>query len=192
MLIGTALLAVAAGAAAIRIDAARTAVWRDADQLWEHTLAQYPTSSLARNQVALRRLEAGDLAVAREQFEASVALAPDFPLTHNYLGVTYARSGDLDRAIAEFSTAVRLNPSYASARLNLGNAYEKAGRMDLALAAYESGVPDAPWAISLLERAATLLVRMGKADEAEARHRRILAIDPAHAGARSRLDKPSP
>jgi tetratricopeptide (TPR) repeat protein len=93
----------------------------------------------------------------------------------------------LDRAIAEFTTAVRLSPLFINARLNLGNAYELVGRPDLALAAYEQGIPDKPWAADLLERAAKLLTRMGREDDALARYRRIAAIDPEHRAARSGL-----
>jgi hypothetical protein len=168
----------------------RIPVWRDADTLWTYTLAQYPTSVLARNHAALRRLEAGQLDLAREQFEASVALAPSFPVTHNYLGVVYARQGELDRAIAEFTAAISLSPSFVSARMNLGNAYEKAGRPDLALTAYEQGIPDQPWAVDLIERAAKLFERAGMPDDAQARYRRILAIDPHHASARAALTQP--
>jgi Tfp pilus assembly protein PilF len=185
--IGVGLPIALVAAMSVHTDVTRTPTWRDADRLWAHTLAQYPTSALAQNHAALRRLEAGELAAAREQFETSVALAPDFPVTHNYLGVVYARQGELDRAISEFGTAIRLSPSFVSARMNLGNAYEKAGRPDLALAAYEQGVPDERWAVDLIERAGKLLERLDQYDEARKRYERILRIDPNHLGAKSRL-----
>jgi tetratricopeptide (TPR) repeat protein len=186
-LIGVGVPAALVAALAIYTTASRIPAWRDADTLWAHTLATYPTSVLAKNHAALRRLEAGELSLAREQFEASVALAPNFPVTHNYLGVVYARLGDLDRAVAEFTTAIKLSPSFVSARMNLGNAYEKIGRPDLALTAYEQGVPDQPWAVDLIERAAKLFERAGNPDEAKARYRRILSIDPTHPEAKSKL-----
>lgn len=173
--------------ASVLTDMARTAVWVDADRVWANTLDRYPSSVLARNHQALRWLEQGDVARARQAFEASVALAPDFPVTHNYLGVAYARQGDIDRAIQEFTTAVRLSPLFVNARLNLGNAYERTGQWDLALAAYEQDVPDASWSIDLIERAARLLTRMGRTDDALVRYRRIVSIDPGHHNARSAL-----
>ncbi len=176
--VGAATVMVALVIASVASDMARTAVWRNADRVWAHTLDRYPGSVLARNHQALRWMERGETTNAREAFEASVALAPDFPVTHNYLGVAYAQLGDLNRAIEEFTTAVRLSPRFLNARLNLGNAYERTRQWDLALAAYEQGVPDEPWAIGLIERAATLLERMGKTDEARARYQKILAIDP--------------
>ena len=188
--VGAGVLAAVLVVAAVRVDAARTAVWRDADRLWAHTLALYPTSVLAINHQALAWLEAGETTRARDAFEASARLAPGFAVTHNYLGVTYARLGDLDRAVAEFSSAVRISPLFLNARLNLGNAYERLGRFDLALAAYEEGVPDQPWAVDLIERAARLLTRINRPDEALARYRRILAIEPDHRAARAALGQP--
>jgi tetratricopeptide (TPR) repeat protein len=181
--LGAGLLAAGLGSIAIAADASRTAVWRDADRLWAHTLELYPTSVLAINHQALGWLGAGETAKARDAFAASVTLAPGFAVTHNYLGVTYARLGDLDRAVAEFSSAVRISPLFLNARLNLGNAYEQLGRLDLALAAYEEGVPDQPWAVDLIERAARLLTRMNRLDEALERYRRIAKIDPHHRSA---------
>lgn len=178
--VGGGAMVVVLVAASVASDMARTAVWRNADRVWAHTLDRYPASVLARNHQARRWMEAGEIARAREAFEASVALTPDFPVTHNYLGVAYAQLGDVNRAIDEFRTAVRLSPLFLNARLNLGNAYERTGQWDLALAAYEQGVPDAPWAVGLIERAAKLLERMGKPDEAQARYRKILEIDPNH------------
>jgi hypothetical protein len=191
-LIGIGIPAALLATMAIHTTVSRIPVWRDADTLWAYTLSRYPTSVLARNHAALRRLEAGELAAAREQFETSAAFTPDFPVTHNYLGIVYARLGDVDRAIAEFTTAIKLSPSFVSAHMNLGNAYEKIGRLDLALTAYEQGVPDKLWAVDLIERAGKLLERMGQPDEAQARYRRILAIEPDHHGANSQLNETPP
>ncbi len=189
--VGAGVLVAVGVAAAVRADAARTAVWRDADRLWAHTLDRYPGSVPALNHQALRWLATGETIKARDTLERSAALAPDFAVTHNYLGVAYARLGDIDRAITEFTTAVRLSPIFVNARLNLGNAYELVGRSDLALAAYEQGIPDEPWAVDLLERAAKLLTRMGRPDDALARYRRIVTIDPEHRAARSAVGERS-
>ncbi len=82
---------------------------------------------------------------------------------------------------------MRLSPRFLNARLNLGNAYERTRQWDLALTVYEQGVPDEPWAVYLIERAAKLLTRTGRTDEALARYRRIITIDPGHPNARSAL-----
>lgn len=176
--IAAAILAFAVAGAVCRADAARTAVWRDADRLWDDVLATYPDSVLGWNHRGLRWLRAGETEQARLAFERSKRLAPRFPPTHNYLGIAYAGLGDRERAVAEFETAVTLNPYYTVARLNLGNAYEQQGRPDLALAAYERGLPDGPWARETLDRSARLLERQGRFGEALERYRRILIVDP--------------
>ncbi len=169
-------------AAALVADAARTAVWINADRLWDNVIEQYPGSILGADHEGLRFLNAGRLDRAREIFERSASTEPRFPMTHNYLGIVYAKLGQRDRAIAEFETAVRLNPYYATARLNLGNAYEQSQRPALALDAYERGLPDGPWAVATLQRSARLLERQGRFDEARERYRRILDIDRSAEG----------
>ncbi len=169
-------------ATALVVDAARTAVWSNADRLWDEVIEQYPGSILGADHVGLRLLNAGKLDQAREIFERSAGTEPRFPMTHNYLGVVYAKLGQRERAIAEFETAVRLNPYYPAARLNLGNAYEQLQRPDLALDAYERGLPDGPWAVETLQRSARLLERHGRFDEARERYRRILDIDRSAEG----------
>jgi tetratricopeptide (TPR) repeat protein len=163
---------------AVRADAARTAVWRSADRLWEDVLAKYPDSVLGQNHRGIRALNAGRLDEARNALERSLRAAPRFPPTHNYLGILYAKAGDRDRAIAEFETAVDLNAYYAAARLNLGNAYEQQGRFDLALEAYERDLPDGSWARDTLERSAQLFEKQGRVADALDRYRRILVVEP--------------
>jgi tetratricopeptide (TPR) repeat protein len=163
---------------AVRADAARTAVWRSADRLWEDVLAKYPDSVLGQNHRGIRALNAGRLDDARDALERSLRVVPRFSPTHNYLGILYAKLGDRDRAIAEFETAVSLNTYYATARLNLGNAYEQQGRFDLALEAYERDLPDGPWARDTLERSARLLEKQGRVADALDRYRRILVVEP--------------
>jgi tetratricopeptide (TPR) repeat protein len=163
---------------AVRADAARTAVWRSADRLWEDVLAKYPDSVLGQNHRGIRALNAGRLDDARDALERSLRVVPRFSPTHNYLGILYAKLGDRDRAIAEFETAVSLNTYYATARLNLGNAYEQQGRFDLALEAYERDLPDGPWARDTLERSARLLEKQGRVADALDRYRRLLAVEP--------------
>ena len=169
-------------ATALVADAARTAVWINADRLWENVVERHPGSILGANHAGLQFLRAGRLDQAREIFDQSARTEPRFPITHNYLGIVYAKLGQRDRAIAEFETAVRLDPYYATARLNLGNAYEQSQRPDLALDAYERGLPDGPWAVATLQRSARLLERQGRFDEARERYRRILDIDRSAEG----------
>ncbi len=169
-------------AAALVANAARTAVWSNANRLWDNVIERYPGSILGANHVGLRYVSADELDRAREIFERSASTEPRFPATHNYLGIVYAKLGQRDLAIAEFETAVRLNPYYATARLNLGNAYEQSQRPDLALDAYERGLPDGSWAIETLKRSARLLERQGRFDEARERYRRILDAERSAEG----------
>jgi len=168
-------------------DARRTAVWKDSDRLWEDVVERYPKSVLAQNHIGVSLLQQSRIEDARRVLERSVGLAPHFAPSHNYLGIALASLGERARAIAEFETALALDPNYAIARLNLGNSHEQAGRLDLALEAYEKGFPDGPWARDTLERAARVLERQGRFDDALDRSRRIVAVDPDDEAARVAL-----
>ncbi len=168
-------------------DAARTAVWGDADRLWEDTLAAHPTSALAHNERGLRLLKAERPADAETEFQKALRLIPDYGYTHVYLGMAHVARGNTEGAIAEFNTALRMRPRFTEARVRLGMAYEQQERFDGALAEYERALGDEPNAVFALVRSAALLERRGRVDEAISRYRQALRIDSDQDEARGRL-----
>ncbi len=164
--------------AAMSADRVRTAVWADADHLWDDTLAKYPDSALARNERGLRLLNDGRLDEAEREFQTALRLIPKYAFTHVYLGMTYAKRGDTERAIDAFNTALSFRPRFTEARVRLGMTYEQQGRSDLALAEYERALGDDPAATSALVRSAGLFAAREQWAEAMSRYRRALAIDP--------------
>jgi tetratricopeptide (TPR) repeat protein len=163
--------------AALSADRVRTAVWADADHLWDDTLVKYPDSAIARNERGLRLLHDGRLDEAEREFQAALRQIPKYGFTHVYLGMTYAKRGDTERAIHAFNTALLFRPRFAEARVRLGMTYEQQGQPDLALAEYERALGDDPATISALVRSAGLFAARGRWEEAVSRYRRVLAID---------------
>ncbi len=178
-----ALAAVGLVVAALSADRIRTAVWADADSLWDDTLAKYPDSAMARNEHGLRLLNDGRLDEAEREFQAALRLIPKYAFTHVYLGMAYAKRGDTERAIDAFNTALAFRPHFTEARVRLGMTYEQQARSDLALEEYERALGDDPAAISALVRSAGLWSARGEWAEAVSRYRRALAIDPQDDGA---------
>ena len=164
--------------AAMSADRIRTAVWADADRIWDDTLAKYPDSAMARNERGLRLLNDGRLDEAEREFQTALRLIPKYAFTHVYLGMTYAERGDMERAIDAFNTALMFRPRFTQARIRLGMTYEQQGRVDRAFAEYERALGDDPGATSVLVRSAGLFASQGQWDEAVSRYRRALAIDP--------------
>ena len=78
--------------------------------------------------------EMGQLAKARECFEAAVQLAPHRTRAMVGLGVMAQESGNLDEAIRQYSRAASVHPTDVTYLL-LARALESAGRKDEAKAA---------------------------------------------------------
>ncbi|MFZ5862560.1 MAG: tetratricopeptide repeat protein [Nitrospirota bacterium] len=179
--------AVTLAVAAVWVDIARTAVWRDGEQVWNDSLAKYPNSALGHNARAIWLAETGDLEAARSALERSLAVDPSRVRTHSLLGALYGRMGRYDRALAEFTIALRLAPSDSHARMNLGKAYEAVGRSDQALDVYGQLVRDYPRHAPALGRSAVILERAGRLAEAAERYRAVVALDPSDDTAREAL-----
>lgn len=179
MRVATALAVILVIAAAVKADAARTAVWADRASLWDDVLAKYPASLMAHNGKGMEAFEAGRFQEATEWFDRAVRISPGFAEGHKNLGVTFARIGDWDRAIAALEFALSMDPGYAEARVNLGKVYEHLRRPDLALEAYDRVLRDDPGHTVLLARTAWLLVQAGRPADAVERYRRVLATGRA-------------
>ncbi len=165
--------------AAVKADAARTAVWADRASLWDDVLAKYPASLMAHNGKGMVAFDAGRFEEARDWFERTVRLFPGYAEGHKNLGVTFTRLGDWDRSIAALEFALSIHPEYLEARITLGKVYERIGRPDLALQTYDRALTDDPGHMVLLARTAWLLAQMGRPLEAVERYRRVVATGQA-------------
>jgi tetratricopeptide (TPR) repeat protein len=70
----------------------------------------------------------GDVATARERFEAALELDPNHFRAVTNLGNLLLEEGDVDGAIACYERAIRLNDGFANAHHNLGVAYRRKGQ----------------------------------------------------------------
>lgn len=87
--------------------------------------------------------------------------------------------GEHNDAVVVLSELVRKNPSFADAWGRMGTALESSGRLDEAYAAYRRAGQLSPvLAPELALSAASVLVRMGRLDEAEQHAQAGLAADP--------------
>ncbi len=69
----------------------------------------------------------GDVALARNEFEAALALDPEQPeARYNLAGILY-QQGEIERAASELRRVVQQSPWFADAHYNLATALEKLG-----------------------------------------------------------------
>jgi tetratricopeptide (TPR) repeat protein len=174
-------------AVALHADAGRTATWRDAEHVWEDSLAKYPDSVLGRNVRARLWVNAGRLEDAQRELERALAIDETWGPTYGLLGVVFSMTNQHDRADRAFQIAMALAPTDSQIAINRGIAYEQRGLPDQALAAYSELLSRYPRHALALGRSAVLLERAGRLDEAIDRYRAILAIEPAQHEVRAAL-----
>jgi tetratricopeptide (TPR) repeat protein len=172
---------------ALYADVGRTAMWRDAEHVWEDSLAKYPDSVLGRNVRGRLWVNAGRLEDAQRELERALAIDEFWGPTHGLLGVVFSMMKQYDRADAEFQIALALAPGDSQIAMNRGIAYEQRGLPDHALAVYESLLSRYPRHALALGRSAVLLDRGGRLAEAVDRYRAILAVEPTQDEVRAAL-----
>jgi len=100
---------------------------------------------LARYEVAMERLQAGDYAAAAAGFRAVIERDPALSGPHANLGVALAGLGRDDEAIGALKKAVEKNPMNVQAWNVLGLLLRKAGRFEEARGAYEAAIEADPF-----------------------------------------------
>ncbi len=113
---GTALLAVL-----FALTWRQSGLYRDDVTLYTDTLAKNPACWMARNNLGLHLMDAGDAPAAIGQLKEAVRLKPDNAESHNNLGNALTKiGGHPAEAVAEFEAALQLQPGMAEAQSNLG------------------------------------------------------------------------
>jgi tetratricopeptide (TPR) repeat protein len=123
---------------------------------------------------------------AAECLERAARLRPDSAELHNDLGRLRLALGDIAGAVASCRRAIELRPDLAPAHGNLANAELARGETDAALAGYRRLValqPDPAYLSDL----ATLLVRLGRYEEALRHYRAAIGLSPTDARLYSNL-----
>lgn len=112
-------------------------VWRTSRDLWEHTLAVYPHTYNAHNNLGILLKKQGHYDEAEEHYVAALAIKPDMPAAINNLGSLRLRKGDVESALELFLQARELRPQDLSIRMNIGSALLRLDRYDEAIRAYQ-------------------------------------------------------
>jgi tetratricopeptide (TPR) repeat protein len=128
---------------------------------------------------------------ARPELEALAKSDPSVVLYPYWLGRIDYDAMQFTAAVANFRRALELDPAYMKTYDNLGLCYEALGQYDEAIRTYEQAIrlnreksQPSPWPPLNL---GTLLVKLGKLDEAETTLLESLRIDPRFPQARYQL-----
>ncbi|WP_456434349.1 tetratricopeptide repeat protein [Thermosulfuriphilus sp.] len=104
---------------------------------------------------------------AIETLKRFLKVKEDSFMGHYYLARIYRQMKDYDQAIKEYRRTIELNPRFEGVWLELAHLYELIGRPDQALATYQECLRSSPPCHEALSRILDLLVRQGKAKEAQ-------------------------
>ena len=102
---------------------------------------------------------------------------------YNDLALCYEQAGKLGEAEQTFKTALGRSPDNATCHVNYGLMLARAGRVDDATKQFQTVLMPAEVQYNL----GAVFEQQGKLDEAKARYRRALELDPNLVDARSRL-----
>ncbi len=139
---------------------------------YQSLLRADPADHVNHAALAVRYLDVGRVALAREHLERSIALAPDFPDAHYNLGGVALAEGNTAAAIAAYRQAIALRPDYPEAHNNLGGLLTATGALDEALVHYRLAVRFDPGHAGAHYNLANVLLARGETEDA-IRHYRL-------------------
>ena len=145
---------------------------------YQSLLRADPADAVNHAALAVRYLDVGRAALAREHLERAAALAPDFPDAHFNLGAVALAEGDTAAAIASYRRAIALRPDYPEAHNNLGGLLAAAGDLDEALVHYRLAVRFDPGHSAAHYNLANVLLGRGETADAVRHYRLALAAAP--------------
>ena len=93
----------------------QSALYANAETLWQGTLAADPGCWAAHNNFGSSLLEKGAVEEAIAHFQAALRMRPDYAEAHYNLGLAVFQKGRADEAIAHFQAALQIKPNFAAA-----------------------------------------------------------------------------
>jgi Flp pilus assembly protein TadD len=151
----------------------------EASALIEAVLARSPGHAEALRLSGLLHGRCGRRAEARAVLQQAVALHPSDALLRSDLGNALAACGEADAAFASWRQACALAPMQPMPWFNLGRNLQLRGDSEAAVDALQRAAALAPDLLPATLLLGDALVHLGRFEEAEARYRAALRLQPA-------------
>jgi len=165
----------------------QSAVYRDAETLYDAILDRNPAAWLAENNLANVMFHSGRFREAIPRYREALRLKPDLAEAHNNLGLALVKTGRIPEAMAHFEQAIQLNPGYADAYNNLGVALADAHRPAEAIPDYRKAVQLSPDFAAARYNLGNALAALGRMPEAISSYHDALRVRPDYAEAHTNL-----
>jgi tetratricopeptide (TPR) repeat protein len=140
--------------------------------------AMFPNLAEVKYETAVAHVQGGSTELALKSLDEALRLNPGYPAAILLRAELKLRNGSLGEAITALLPYVKAYPDDARARLILANAYNAMGQNEQALMMYrelETQLPNVPQFPTFT---GTILVRMGRFDEARASFERAVKTYP--------------
>jgi protein O-mannosyl-transferase len=162
-------------------------IYRDAETLWQTTLARNPDCWMAHNNLGLLLMNQGHAEEAVEHYRQAIRINPHYTDALNSLGIALAAGGRLEEAADNFRQATRIDPNDFKALNNLGIALAAQGRLDEAIENYYRAIQVNPNYYEAHNNLGATLAAKGRFDEATRHYRQAIRINPNYAKALNNL-----
>lgn len=147
---------------------AQTAVWRDSETLWRHTLSVTDANAYAHANLGSVLAQQGEPVEAAEHNRRALELESDNLIALSNLATLLVDRGGTAEAIELYERAVEINPKFVFGWFNLGNAYRKARRLADAEEAWRQAAALEPSMAAAWQNLAGIAVERGHLTEAVA------------------------
>ena len=145
---------------------------------YQSLLSVDPTDHVSQAALAVRYLDVGEIALARQHLTEALSAAPDFADAHFNLGIVLLNEGDVVGAIASYRRAVEFQPAYPEAHNNLGALLGATGAVDEAMGHYRQALLYDSQHSGAHYNLANLLLQRRATDDAISHFRQALAAEP--------------
>lgn len=145
---------------------ARQAVFANEILLWGDTVKVSPYSSLARSNLGVVLLQAGEVHESIEQDRKALEIDPRLADVHTNLGNGLMRIGQTAEAVSHFQKALEIDPKYVEAYNSLGIVFSKKGEFAEAIDQFQKGLKVSTSYDDVHTNLALALLQTGKVDDA--------------------------
>jgi Tfp pilus assembly protein PilF len=151
--------------------------WRNSLTLFQHALDVTKNNYIAHFCIADPLVSQGRLDEAIYHYSEAIRILPDYVDALNDFGAVLHREGRIDEAIGYYKRALEVNPLAARVHLNLAAALADKGSFAEAVTHYRTGLAamDVP---AIRRDFGSVLVKLGRFEEAAAEYRRVLLAMP--------------
>ncbi len=167
----------------------QTSYWRNAEVLWQRTLAGTPPNWAVETFLGDYLSDRGRVDEAIVHYQRARELSPDTAAVRFNLGYALYHKSALPEAQQELEAALRLNPELTDARVGLGVVLYAQGKIEPAVQQYQQALSRNPTNSAALSNLGVALEGLGRMEEAISLYRRALEIQPARADIQRNLDR---